>query len=46
MVNPTGRIPTLIEGSYKVLGSGDLNVLLYLVETHKSIGNKLYPKDT
>ena len=44
-INPTGRIPTLVEGSYKVLGSADLNILFYLMETHKNMGNMLYPTE-
>ena len=33
-INPTGRIPTLIEGSFHLLGSGDLGILFYLCATH------------
>ena len=44
-INPTGRIPTLIEGSYKVLGSADLNILFYLIKTHRKMGDMLYPED-
>ena len=33
-INPTGKIPTLVEGSYTMLGSGDMLILIYLCQTH------------
>ena len=45
-INPTGKIPALIEGSYTMLGSGDMLIIIYLCNTHGIIGNKLYPKES
>ena len=44
-INPTGTIPTLIEGSYTMLGSSDLVILIYLCHTHDQVGKKLFPDD-
>ena len=41
-INPTGGIPTAVEGAFTVIGSNDMKVLMYLAETHHKVKNKLY----
>ena len=43
-INPTGSLPTLTEDRFLVLG-GYLVFLTYLVNHHKAIRDRLYPKE-
>ena len=41
-INPTGGIPTAVEGNFTVIGSTEMKVLMYLAETHHLVKTKLY----
>lgn len=43
-LNPTGSVPTMTEGRYLLLG-GSIVFINYLVNHHREIRDKLYPKD-
>ena len=43
-INPTGKIPTLKEKKYIMLGSGDTTILTYLCKAHHQCAC-LFPKD-
>lgn len=42
LVNPSGSIPTVVEGSYKILGGNNAQIT-YLCSTHLAIQDKLCP---
>ena len=44
-VNPSGQIPTMLEGSYKILGGNNAQIT-YLCSTHKKIGDLLCPAES
>lgn len=41
-VNPSGQVPTVVEGNYKILGGNNAQIT-YLCCTHKAIGDLLCP---
>ena len=43
-INPSGQIPTILEGSYKILGGNNAQ-LTYLCSTHRRVGEALCPVD-
>ena len=43
-INPTGHIPMLEEGFFKVLGGNQL-IYIFMVKNKSSIAEKLYPED-
>ena len=43
-VNPTGQIPMVSEGSFKILGGNNI-YLVYLCNSHQRIKDKLYKQD-
>ena len=44
LINPTQQIPMITEGNFKILGGSQLSVL-YLCNSNKRIGDKLYQKE-
>ena len=43
MTNPSGQIPTITEGQYKIIGGGNTHVQ-YLVNSHDLVAQHLYPE--
>ena len=43
--NPSGQIPMITEGSFKILGGGNI-FLIYLCNSHQRIKDKLYPNES
>ena len=44
-INPSGQIPMITEGSFKILGGNNI-FLIYLCNSHQRIKDKLYPVET
>jgi glutathione S-transferase len=42
--NPSGQIPMITEGPYKVIGGGN-TLINYLVNAHKPVAQALYPEE-
>ena len=43
-INPSGQIPMVSEGQFKIIGGGN-NLITYVMNAHKNVSDLLYPEE-